>query len=899
MESQSFREVVRMGTMKIWPRLYSWLFLLFTAWILSCSDTSGGSGADKDEYEDCGESDIWEEEWFEEEEECGENDFWEDDEEQGSENGDFDTDVSSGPVLTEPPSGFALSFDDDFIDQWWDVRDLFTQYDVKVTFFITRFDKLTEERIEKLRDLRDLGHEIGCHSLTHADPEAFMETHTVQEYVDQEIVPALELMRAAGFEVTSFSYPWGWHTPELDEALFEYFTVLRMSGNLGNPTGVYYDWSGARLVKGASIDTKWAELDEITDALETAAIDGTCLMLYSHRILDESEKSHTTRDRLEAVFQKARKLGLKSYVYGDLRLAVGSEMVYGFLDDGEVEKADLVLEDIWDVANRFEPVKLDWPLTWTEDPYNENYWRFIFYSLRPTRHLLAAYRRTGDERYLDKLVAILKSFSKKGLNSPHVDDKHTSAFLGMVAVNCYCKLKRWRKLDNELKEGLLRVIESRGEFLEKEENFEDHDNHGVTEAAALAVIGHNLRSLPKSAYWRQLAAERMEIMVENNVDEDGVQIEQSPFYHFYVFNFFWQIYHWGKLFQTETPPALKEATEGMIRFATYLTHPDGSIPLIGSSTKYDVRKQYQYIYAQAAESDPAFAWVWSAGKQGTPPEPLNKLFPTAGWAILRSSFGTADNFNDPTHIVFDVGPYRTGHSHRDALNLTLYAHDRTLLTDSGLFTYEDGTEFDYYFGTAAHNTVVVDGKSQEKGSAEEGAIHSGDGYACASGRHGLYDGVTHRRALALIGGDLVVVWDHLTSGGSHEYAQRWHLFPEAQITQDNLTLRAAPEGAAPELAIYQALGTDLTLHTVKGQTDPYDGWLSITYEAAVENWAVEYVQNGKTADFVTVFALGELAAEELAHQAAIDGDALSLDISWGQNHVKLHLDNDTGVCQVE
>ena len=90
-------------------------------------------------------------------------------------------------------------------------------------------------------------------------------------------------------------------------------------------------------------------------------------------------------------------------------LPQGPESVYAFLNQGNLDEANLLLRDIWPVT-RYEPVKLAWPLTWKENPYGERYWRFNFYALRPTVNLLWAYYATGDARYKDKLVAILKSY---------------------------------------------------------------------------------------------------------------------------------------------------------------------------------------------------------------------------------------------------------------------------------------------------------------------------------------------------------------------------------------------------------------------------------------------------------------------------------------------------------
>ena len=89
-------------------------------------------------------------------------------------------------------------------------------------------------------------------------------------------------------------------------------------------------------------------------------------------------------------------------------LPLGRESVYELVNQGDLGAADDLLRDVWQLP-RFAPAALG-TLTWHEDPYKQKYWRFIFYSLRPSSNLLWAYYRTGQTKYRDKLLAILDSY---------------------------------------------------------------------------------------------------------------------------------------------------------------------------------------------------------------------------------------------------------------------------------------------------------------------------------------------------------------------------------------------------------------------------------------------------------------------------------------------------------
>ncbi len=114
-------------------------------------------------------------------------------------------------------------------------------------------------------------------------------------------------------------------------------------------------------------------------------------------------------------------------------------------------------------------------------------------------------------------------------------------------------------------------------------------------------------------------------------------------------------------------------------------------------------------------------------------------------------------------LVFTSGPPSTDHSHLDALAVDLYSNGIDLLPDSGLDTYAAGTSFDFFHGTSAHNTVVVDGKDQGAGPVEAHLVTSGPNWEYASGTAALYPGVTQARSVLLLGHNLLLVVDSLSS----------------------------------------------------------------------------------------------------------------------------------------
>ncbi len=151
-------------------------------------------------------------------------------------------------------------------------------------------------------------------------------------------------------------------------------------------------------------------------------------------------------------------------------------------------------------------------------------------------------------------------------------------------------------------------------------------------------------------------------------------------------------------------------------------------------------------------------------------------FPSTGQTLMRSGWGKGATFRDQTFLTFNVGSYRTPHSHLDILGITLYGDGAQLLSDAGLYTYAPGAMFNYFHGTSAHNTVVVDGKDQAQGSANAGNFVSTPDLTYQSAESSLYQGVT-RRMVMMVDKNHFLVVDHLTSASRHTYQQMFHLFP--------------------------------------------------------------------------------------------------------------------------
>ena len=131
------------------------------------------------------------------------------------------------------PAGIALTFDDNTVDQWYAIRDILKQNNAHVTFFVSNFNTLDQAQIDKLKVLQADGHEIAFHGYNHEDVVSYLQSHTLSEYINNEIIQGINLMKSNGFNPVDFAFPFGSDDPAATEAMKPYFLHMR---------DTYYDW---------------------------------------------------------------------------------------------------------------------------------------------------------------------------------------------------------------------------------------------------------------------------------------------------------------------------------------------------------------------------------------------------------------------------------------------------------------------------------------------------------------------------------------------------------------------------------------------------------------------------------------------------------------------------------
>lgn len=227
------------------------------------------------------------------------------------------------PIIKPIIPGVVLSFDDDYINDWYATDQKLKPYSWKASFCVSKLNTLSLKEIRKLQELQREGHEIAGHSFNHYNAVDFICDRTIDNYFDTEINPMIDLMQFYGFEISSFVYPFGSRNKKLDAALLNKFDIIRGRAFCEtNPKkqGCYYDKK--RLVFSFSIDDTHNHFNTpyLYKLLDFAKINNKILILNCHKTVNKVYGDYQTKNQtLEIVCKYVRKNNMKFYSLSDLK----------------------------------------------------------------------------------------------------------------------------------------------------------------------------------------------------------------------------------------------------------------------------------------------------------------------------------------------------------------------------------------------------------------------------------------------------------------------------------------------------------------------------------------------------------------------------------------------------
>lgn len=528
--------------------------------------------------------------------------------------------------------------------------------------------------------------------------------------------------------------------------------------------------------------------------------------------------------------------------------------VFSVLDDAYREIAvadDAVAGAFVSTGRRFE---LGRAPDWTANPYpDDKEWRIEWVKFYYGLDLAHAFAVTHDRRYLDTWIHLVESFVAQV--APGADDTEVSARRIQNWIYAWNRFSQTGGDDVLPDAAAARIVDHLWrEVAHVRAHLTKERNHRTLELYALFVAALAFPHLDPGQTLRDFAFGELHANLLADIRPDGVHREGSTHYHCIVLRSFLGALLNARRAGMTVPPAYLARVTRAAEFALHCHRPDGRIPACSDADS----ESYRDVLRLAGRllDRPDLLWGATLGEEGSAPAVCLASFPAGGYYTQRSGWGAGRAFTDEQFLIFDCGPLGDGgHGHYDALSVEIAAGGRPLLVDPGRYTYsEAGANWRRWFkGTAAHNTVVVDGLDQTPYARRKpkGPVAAGTLLARASApaldllvgtcASPAYDAI-HARSVIYVTGEYWIVCDHLQAGTAHRYDLRWHFSPEA-----GAALRVGPDAPAR----VEAAGVRLSFAPA-GPVRIEEGWYAPTYGVKVPAPVAALAVDGTCTTFVTV-----------------------------------------------
>ena len=313
---------------------------------------------------------------------------------------------------------------------------------------------------------------------------------------------------------------------------------------------------------------------------------------------------------------------------------------------------------------------------------------------------------------------------------------------------------------------------------------------------------------------RFYAADAFGELVASWYSDEGVHLENSPTYHYWVGL---QIRELGAVERFEGS-GVKEILERADEISPWLTYPDGRWIRVGDSHGDGP------VLTGPVETEclPGGGGCWAV-----------RNLTQSGYALVRSP--PEVDAGESSVFFVSGGTAPTGHKHADDLGFVLMEWGRDIFVDSGRYGYNYGDARSYVLSARAHNVPSLVGQrtdpyviDPEDSHLEPVVIEEGEFVVRGVvDRPGL---LVHERTLSYVPGVRLRIEDRINNRTDLPWQSNLHLAPDLipgigetgfVVQADDLTVRGEFSGEGCEIS------------AARGESDPYQGWVSVGYQELI------------------------------------------------------------------
>ena len=542
-----------------------------------------------------------------------------------------------------------------------------------------------------------------------------------------------------------------------------------------------------------------------------------------------------------------------------------------------------------------KPLDIGTPVNWHRDPITQTVLPHTFgktlnyrddkiagnvkfvWELGRHQHLIpiaVAYAATGEQHYRNTVTEQIESWI--------MDNPYGMGIHWCSSLEAALRLISWSLIHSlfvlrDGEKGLFSAVDNSvqlGESIFQQAWFIRHflslyssaNNHLIGELTGLWVACQVFDLGKRGEEWSSFAQNSLEREAVLQVYRDGVNKEQAFYYHLWVLEYL--LFAWTVGTRVEKPfsDTFVNRIVAMSGFLKDVSPDNTAPPMVGDADDGFVSR-FEPVWPQQPYSEllaavevtlgesseiPNQKAFWYRAILGNTPQNSPKLnwarsypvkYPVGGYAMLG---------DQSAHIVFDAGSLGylgiAAHGHADALSFTLAIDGLWWLVDPGTYAYHSKPDWRNYFrGTAAHNTVIINNENQSviggafmwlrKADARLEDVLENSNMQIAKGWHNGYQhlGVKHCREIQYSPSrkELMVI-DYIEGGNATPAEIHFHFSPDIELMLDKkeYLCKASHKNSHHQLSIHFDENWELSI--CKGETNPILGWYSPSLEHKVE-----------------------------------------------------------------
>lgn len=393
----------------------------------------------------------------------------------------------------------------------------------------------------------------------------------------------------------------------------------------------------------------------------------------------------------------------------------------------------------------------------------------IVWELNRHQHLVIlaqAWWFTKEDRFITELLAQFESWQRENPYPIGINWASTLevAFRALSWLWVRFLLADCPAVPASFQHELLAALHQHGWYIERYlSTYFAPNTHLLGEGVALFAIGLLCPQFPRARRWQDRGWHIVLHESQAQILPDGFHFEQSVYYHGYALDFFRYARALAACNAIAIPPEFDAVIERMSASLAAVSQA-GLPPNFGDD---------------------------DGGRVLMPVLPHSQ--PAIAGSVAFKSFGLYAMTANRAQLFIDAGPHGVfagGHGHADALSIQLVRAGRRALIDSGTFCYvcPDRNRFR---GTAAHNTLQVDGRDQARPlgpfawagmprTAVEKWVTT-ETFDFFAGRHDGYSPVIHHRSVFGLKNRFWLVRDVAFGSGRHRLDLHWHFLDEHDI----------------------------------------------------------------------------------------------------------------------